>query len=160
MSLALNLRFSSFHTVVPVPELLLQPAVPDVQMFHSSHTSLVAKCPCDICICVQDGWQKIHPAELKIVLRQFGFFQQLAHAHDFTFSTAECVLSSRPAVAVQSTTINHQIPSRRRFPVNVVASPVSIKVCLAAVCLARPRHESRQVFRASHVSDRFHQLSP
>ena len=45
--------------------------VPDVQIFHSSNTSLVTKCSGDIGICVQDSWQKTHPAELKIVLRQF-----------------------------------------------------------------------------------------
>ena len=87
MSLALNLRSNRFHFVVPVPQFLLQPAAPDVRMLHSSCTSLVTKCSCDIRICVQDDWQTTHPAELKIALRQLGFFQQRAHAHDFALST-------------------------------------------------------------------------
>ena len=99
-----ELAINSFHFVVSVLQFLLQPAVPDVQMLHSSYTSLVTKCSCDIRICVQDDWQKTNPEELKIVLRQLGFFPQLADAHDFAFSIAQCVLSSRLVVAVKSTT--------------------------------------------------------
>ena len=81
-----ELSIKSFHFVVPVPQLLLH------QQCLTSRclilpTPLATKCPCDICIFVGDDWQKTHPAELKIVLREFGFFQQLGHARDFALST-------------------------------------------------------------------------
>ena len=54
------LSISSFHTAVPALQFLLQPTVPDVQMFHPSNCSLVTKCSSDISIRVQDNWQKTH----------------------------------------------------------------------------------------------------
>ena len=47
---------NSFHFAVPVPQCLLQPALPDVQMLHSSNTSLVTKFSCDISICGLQLW--------------------------------------------------------------------------------------------------------
>ena len=89
-------------------------------------------------ICVRNSWQKTHPAELKIVLCQLGFFQQLGHTHDFALTAAERMLSSCPAVTVQSAATDHQIPSRCRFPVNVIASPVTIEVSLKLPSLSNP----------------------
>ena len=53
------------------------------------------------------------PQELQIVLHQFGFFQNFAHAHDFTFTAAERVLSSRPAV--DCVVGNHQPSSNHQM---------------------------------------------
>ena len=96
----IELSINTFHFEVSFLQFLLQPTMPDIQMFHSSDASLVAKCSGNIGVSVQDNRKKPHPTELQIVLHQFGVFQNFAHAHDFTFTTAERMLSSRPAVAV------------------------------------------------------------
>ena len=110
MSLALNFLSTRFTFEVSLLQFLLQPTVPHIQMFHSPDASLVAKCSCNICVSMQDNRKKPHPTELQIVLHQFGFFQNFAHAHDLTLTAAERVLSSRPAVAAQSAG-NHQPPN-------------------------------------------------
>ena len=120
----------------------------DVTRVELSINSLRAVVPGDIGISVQDKWQKTRPAELKIVLCLFGFFQQLAHTHDFALTTAERMVSSRPTATVQSATTIHQTPSRCRFPVNVIASPVATEVSLDTVRLACSRHGSCQVSRS------------
>ena len=67
----IEFAINSFHSVVPVPQLVLQPAVLDLQMLHSSHSFRVTECLRDIRMCVQDDWQKTHPAEMKIEWRHF-----------------------------------------------------------------------------------------
>ena len=108
----IEFSINTFHLEVSLLQFLLQPTVPHIQMFHSSDASLMAKCSGNICVSMQNNRKKPHPTELLIVLHQFGFFQNFAHAHDFTFTTAERVLSSRPAEAMQSATTNHQISTR------------------------------------------------
>ena len=94
MSVALNFLSTRFTLKFPLLQFLMQPIMPDIQMFHSSDTSLVAKCSGNIGVSVQ-GQSEEAPFHRtpKIVLHQFGFFQNFAHADDFTFTTAERVLS-------------------------------------------------------------------
>ena len=119
----------------------------DVKMFRLAQSSLVAERSRNIRIRAQNDWQGLHSSALEIVLRQFSLFQQLAHAHDVVFSTAERVLSSRPAVAVQAAATRHRKPTRCEFSVNVVTRPVSIKLRFDAVSLSRSLHESCQVLK-------------
>ena len=126
-------------------------------MLDSSNTSLVSKC----------FWRHRHLCARQLAERPilqnsrlYCVNQQLAHAHDFALTAAERMLSSRPAVTVQSVTSKHLIPSRCRFPVNVITSPVTIEVSLDTVQHACSRHESCQVSQTLDVSHRFDQLFP
>ena len=139
----IELSVNTRHFEVSLLQFLLQPTMPDIQMFHSSDTSLVAKCSGNIGVGVQDNRKKPQPTELQIVLHQFGFFQNFAHAHDFTFTTAERVLSSRPAVAVQSEGGNYSPKPQtslgfgvggRRGRVTTSPNPLSLKPVSAAAC--------------------------
>ena len=101
MSPALNFRSTRFHTVVPTLQFLLQPTVPDVQMFHSSNSSFVTNCSGDISVCVHDNWLKTHPAELELALRVYSASFNNSLMLMISLSTAErMTLSSRPAVTV------------------------------------------------------------
>ena len=109
----IELSVNTFHFEVSLIQFLLQPTMPDIQMFHSSDASLVAKCSGNIGVSVQDNRKKHHSTEFYIVLHQLGLHQHFAHAHDFTFTTGERVLSSRPAVTVIG---NHQPSNNLQMP--------------------------------------------
>ena len=159
MSLALNFRSTRFTLKFPFSSSSCSQQCFTSRCFIPD-ASLVAKCSCNICVSMQDNRKKPHPTELQIVLHQFGFFQNFAHAHDFTFTTAERVLSSRPAVAMQSVTTNHQISTRCWLPVQIIAGPVSIEESLNDVQLACLRHERSQISWPLDVPHSFDQLPP
>ena len=54
----------------------------------------------------------------------------------------------------------HQITTRCRLPVQIIASPVSIEESLNDVRLACPRHERSQIYRPLDVPHSFDQLPP
>ena len=123
-------------------------------MLQSSYTSLETTSCCDIRICVLNVLAEDPSHRNQDCVASIWLLQQLAHAHGFAFSTAERTLSSRPAVAVQSTTTNNQIPFKME---------ISCKQLLQAKFLSALPDlgiKSRQLFRAPNTRDRFTNCLP